>query len=76
MARPRGRMVEKNRRGDGTHDVGTMDHPHLTPHALLIPLDFLLRHGHQYDLTRYVPRHRLGGGISRGREVAESWRWR
>jgi hypothetical protein len=22
------------------HDIGTMDHPHLTPHALLIPLEF------------------------------------
>ena len=30
---------------NGTHDVGmieTLKHPHLTPHPLLIPLDFLL----------------------------------
>ena len=41
---------------------------HLAPHALLIPLDFLVRNGLQCDLARDVPRHRLAGGSSRGRE--------
>ena len=47
-----------------------MEHTHLPPYDLLIPLDLLLRHGHQYDLARHVPRDRLGGGTSRGCEVA------
>jgi len=48
--------------------IETLEHPHLAPHDLLIPLDFLLRNRLQCDLTRDVPRHRLGGGASRGRE--------
>ena len=54
--------------GNGTYDIGTIEtlkHPHLTPHALLIPLDFLLRNGLQSDLVRDVPRRRVGPGISR-----------
>jgi len=46
----------------GTHDVGmieTLEHPHLTPHALLV----LLRNGLQCNLARDVPKRRLGGGF-------------
>jgi len=48
--------------------IKTLEHPHLAPHALLIPLDFLLRNRLQCDLTRDVPRHWLGGGAVCGRE--------
>jgi hypothetical protein len=37
----------------------------VTPHALLIPFDFLLRNGLQFDLARDVPKRHLGGEISR-----------
>jgi len=56
---------------DGTHDVGmieTLEHAHLTPHALLIPLDFLLRNGLQCDLARDIPRRSRGEGTSRDRD--------
>jgi len=61
--------------GNKTHSIvmiETLEHPHLTPHALLIPLDFILRNRFQCDLTRGVPRHRLGGGAFRGRERERS----
>jgi hypothetical protein len=50
-------------RGNGTHDVGVinaLEDPHLVPHALLVPLSFLLRNGLQRDLAREVHswRHR------------------
>jgi len=48
--------------------VETLEHPHLAPHALLIPLDFLLQNGPQCGLARDVHRHRLCGGTPRGRE--------
>ena len=48
--------------------IETLEHPHLAPHALLIPLDFLLRNRLQCDLMRDLPGHRLGGGAARGRE--------
>jgi len=38
-------------------------HPHLTPHALLIPRDFLLRNGLLCELARDVPRRRLAEGF-------------
>ena len=58
-------------RGNGTYDfvmIEALKHPHLTPHALLITLDFLLRNGHQSDLVCDVPRRRVGPGISRDYE--------
>jgi len=48
--------------------IETLEHPHLAPDTLLIPLDFLLRNGLQCDLARDVPRRGLGGGTPRGRE--------
>jgi len=48
--------------------IETLEHPHLAPHALLVPLDFLLRNGLQCNLARYIPWRRLGGRILRGRE--------
>ena len=54
-----------------THDVGmieTLEHSHLTPHALLVPLDFLLRNRLQCDLTRDITRRGRRGGTSRGRD--------
>jgi len=45
--------------------IETLEHPHLTPHALLIPL---LRNGLECDLVRDVLRRRRGGGIWRSRE--------
>lgn len=47
----------------GTHDVGmieALEDPHLAPHALLIPLDLLLRDGLQGNLESDVLRHRIG----------------
>jgi len=43
--------------------IETLEHPHLAPYALLVPLDFLLRNGLQRDLARDVSRHRLGEGL-------------
>jgi len=48
--------------------VETLEHPHLAPHALLIPLDFLLQNGPQCGLAHDVPRRRLCGGTPRGCE--------
>ena len=49
--------------------IETLEHPHLAPHALLIPLDFPLQNGPQCGLARDVPRRRrLCGGTPRGRK--------
>ena len=49
-------------------DDRDLEYPHLAPHDLLIPLDFLLWNGLLCDLARDIPRHQLGGGALRGRE--------
>jgi hypothetical protein len=55
-----------------THDVGmieTLEDAHLAPHALLVPLDLLLRDRLERDLARDVPgRGRRREGTSRGRD--------
>jgi len=48
--------------------IETLEHPHLAPHALLVPLDFLLQNGPQCSLMHDVPRCRLCGGTLCGRE--------
>ena len=55
--RARRGIMEKRGVGEMGHTV--ILHSHLPPHALLIPLDFLLRNGLQSDLARDVPRRRL-----------------
>jgi len=70
--------MEERGMGKWTHDVGDRDFGlHLTPQALPIPLNFLLRNGLQCDLARDVPRRRLGRGAPRGGEgergIGESW---
>ena len=48
--------------GGGTHDIGmieTLQDVHLTPHALLLSLDPLLRNSLQSNLTSEVLRHRI-----------------
>jgi len=69
---------EMDRRCWGDRDSG----PHLTPQAVPIPLEFLLRNGLQCDFACDVPTRRLGGGAPRGGEGdrgnGESWgggRW-
>ena len=45
--------------GNLTHDVGmieALEDLHFAPHALLVPLDFLLRNGLQRDIARDVRR--------------------
>ena len=67
MARP-GAWRRKGR-GNGTHAVGmieAMERPHFVPYDLLIPFDFLLRHGLRYDLAFDVPWRRQSGGIACG----------
>ena len=48
--------------------IEPLEHLHLAPHALLVPLDFLLQNGPQCSPTCDVPRRRLGGGTLRGCE--------
>ena len=48
--------------GNRTHDVGmveALEDLHLAPHALLVPLDLLLRNGLQCNIAHDI--HRLGG---------------
>jgi len=47
--------------------IETLEHPHLAPHAHLVPLDFPLQNGPQCGLARDVPRRCLCGGTLRGR---------
>jgi len=54
--------------------IEAMEHPHLVPYDLLIPFDFLLRHGLQYDLVFDVPWHCQSGGIACGVEGVQSGR--
>ena len=46
------------------HPLAPVSHPH----ALLTPLDFLLRNSLQSDLAHDLPRRRVGLGISRDHE--------
>ena len=56
--------------------IKTLEHPHLTPHALLIPLDFLLQNGPQCSLTCDIPRHHLCGGTLCGHKGEQGSRER
>ena len=57
---------------NGTHDVRmieTLEHPHLTPHAFLVPFDLWLSPSELFcDLACDVPGLRLARGISQSRE--------
>ena len=48
----------------GTHNAGmikALKDPHLAPHALLIPLDLLLRNSLQRDLASDILQQHVGG---------------
>jgi len=52
--RARRHIMEERGWGKGTHHVGmieALEHPHLTLHALLIPLDLRFWNGFQCDLA-------------------------
>jgi len=72
------RAHREGKRGGGTHNVGTIDsealeHLHLAPYDLLIPLDSF-RGGLQYDLACDVPWRGQSGGMARGSKESDGVR--